>query len=64
MKETILILALLLSVYLMIISLRRIRSYEERTGRKAGSIKWLTYVSIIIPVVGFILTDKLRKNVG
>jgi hypothetical protein len=64
MKETILTLAVVVSFYLMIISLRRIRNYEERTGRKVDSIKWLTYVSIIIPVLCFILTNKLKKNIS
>jgi hypothetical protein len=61
MKETIIICAVIVSIVLMIISLNRIEKSSKRYPINRNRKRGLTYLSIILPIVGFIVTMRLKK---
>jgi hypothetical protein len=60
MKETILIIGFLLNLYCIYISLERISNYDKKIGIPKKERSFLRYISILIPIIGFFLTQKLR----
>ncbi len=60
MKEAILIIGLLLNLYCIYISLERISNFDKKIGIPKREKSSLKYISILIPLIGFFLTQKLR----
>ena len=58
MREAILVAVLIISVYCILNSLSRVNNNEELTLGKRSA---LVYIIFLIPVVGFILTRKMKK---
>jgi hypothetical protein len=58
MAEPILVAVLIISVYCICNSLSRVNKNEELTLGKRSA---LVYIIFLIPVVGFILTRKMKK---
>lgn len=61
MKELILIIAVFCSIYCMYISLERINKFDQQIGIPKREKFFLKYISILVPIVGFILTNKMKK---
>jgi uncharacterized membrane protein len=60
MKEFILLVFLPISIILMYYSLSRIYAFEKSNNISKANKYFLIYVSILIPVLGYILTNKLK----
>jgi hypothetical protein len=60
MKEFLLVIVLPLMIYFMYISLNRIDIYEKKIGIPNRERLFLKYISVLFPIIGFILTQKLR----
>ncbi len=60
MKEAILIIGLLLNLYCIYISFERISNFDKKIGIPKREKSFLLYTSILFPLVGFFLTQKLR----
>jgi hypothetical protein len=58
MREAILVAVLIISVYCILNSLSRVNKNEELTLGKRSA---LVYIIFLIPIVGFILTRKMKK---
>lgn len=58
MREASLVAVLIISVYCILNSLSRVNKNEELTLGKRSA---LVYIIFLIPVVGFILTRKMKK---
>jgi hypothetical protein len=54
------ILAVLVSLFLMIISLRDIEYYDSSKGLSKSKKRILIGISILIPFLGFLITRSLR----
>lgn len=59
-REILLIIAIILSGYCIFISLNRIQLYDQKYKMKKSLKTFFIYISILIPVVGFFLTRRLR----
>ena len=60
MREGILIAVVIISVYCILSSLSRVNKNEELTIGKRSA---LVYIIFLIPVVGYILTRKMKKQI-
>lgn len=58
MREAILVAVFIISVYCILNSLSRVNNNEELTLGKRSA---LVYIIFLIPIVGFILTRKMKK---
>lgn len=58
MREAILVAVLIISVYCILNSLSRVNNNENLTLGKRSA---LVYIIFLIPIVGFILTRKMKK---
>lgn len=58
MREASLVAVLIISVYCILNSLSRVNNNEELTLGKRSA---LVYIIFLIPIVGFILTRKMKK---
>ena len=58
MREASLVAVLIISVYCILKSLSRVNKNEELTLGKRSA---LVYIIFLIPIVGFILTRKMKK---
>jgi hypothetical protein len=58
MREASLVAVLIISVYCILNSLSRVNKNEELTLGKRSA---LVYIIFLIPIVGFILTRKMKK---
>lgn len=58
MKEIILVVAVLASIILIYISLKRVRQSNLSSGAKTV----YTYLTVLFPPLGFFLTMKLKKQ--
>jgi hypothetical protein len=58
MREAILVAVLIISVYCILNSLSRVNNNENLTLGKRSA---LLYIIFLIPILGFILTRKMKK---
>lgn len=62
MKELILLVAVPVSFFLMFQSISRIYAFEKLNNISKANKYFLIYVSILIPVLGYLLTNKLKTT--
>lgn len=60
MREYIMIAVLLLNVYFIVVSLVRIDRYRKNHVMSTFNRNYLIYISLLIPVAGFLLTRRMR----
>jgi hypothetical protein len=61
MKENVLVIALILNVICVVVSLKRIKTFEKEHMLEKTKKTVLIYISILFPFVGLILTRNMRS---
>jgi len=61
-KEIILVIGALLSMYFIFASITRINNYDSKNKMEKYTKMALIYLSIVIPILGYLLTRRLKLN--
>jgi len=61
-KEIILVIGALLSMYFIFASITRINNYDSKNKMEKSTKMALIYLSIVIPILGYLLTRRLKLN--